>query len=285
MVNFRYHAISLVAVFLALAIGVVLGVAIGDQGVVSGTSEDLEKSLRGDLGQARERNRDLSSELLARNSYEHQVYPALVRGMLRGDRIGVVAIGDMPGELQGEVEDAVDPAGGSVTSVNVIAAPLPFDEIRSDLGRSPLARQLARSQRRQQRLGRSLGRQLADGGRLPARLRHSVFSNSKGAFDRLDAVVVVRDRDGLEGDEKEQEDNFEQGFTRGLDGSGVTVVGVERSGTDPSQIGFFKDNDLSSVSGIDTPAGQTALAYLLAGAKRGNYGAGEDQQLPPRPRR
>ena len=30
MLDFRYHALSLVAVFLALAIGIVLGVTIGD---------------------------------------------------------------------------------------------------------------------------------------------------------------------------------------------------------------------------------------------------------------
>ena len=62
------------------------------------------------------------------------------------------------------------------------------------------------------------------------------------------------------------------------------MIGVEKSDTDPSQLGFFKDNDLSTVNGIDVPAGKTALVYLFGGAKRGNYGAGEDPQVPPRPR-
>jgi hypothetical protein len=35
MLNFRYHALSLVAVFLSLVIGLLLGVAIGDKGLVS----------------------------------------------------------------------------------------------------------------------------------------------------------------------------------------------------------------------------------------------------------
>lgn len=284
MLNFRYHALSLVAVFLALAIGVVLGVAIGDKGVVSGTSRDLEKSLRGDLGKARERNNDLSSQLSARESFEREAYPSLVRGRLRGDRIGIVAIGNLPKDVVGNVSDAVEPAGGRVVSVNVVASPLPFKEISSDLGGSPLGRRLVRSERRQERLGRAVGRQLATGGRLPARVRTSVFSSSRGAFGKLDAVVIVRDRDGLEGTQKDQEDAFEAGLLKGLVGSGVTVVGVERQNTDPSQIGFMKDRDLSTVNGIDLLAGQTALVYVIGGAE-GSYGAGEDKLLPPRPSR
>ena len=41
----RYHAASLAAVFLALAIGILIGVGLGDD-VVSSAAEDLEASLR-----------------------------------------------------------------------------------------------------------------------------------------------------------------------------------------------------------------------------------------------
>ena len=75
----RYHAISLVAVFLALGIGVLLGVAIGEEGIVSGASRDLEKSLRGDLDQARSRNTELRRELAQRRGYERDVYPGARR--------------------------------------------------------------------------------------------------------------------------------------------------------------------------------------------------------------
>ena len=68
----RYHAISLIAVFLALGIGVVLGVAVGEEGIVSNASKDLEKSLRGDLDQARSRNSDLRHDLNARRTFERR---------------------------------------------------------------------------------------------------------------------------------------------------------------------------------------------------------------------
>ena len=40
MVDFRYHALSLVAVFLALGIGIVLGASLGDS-VVSEANKDV----------------------------------------------------------------------------------------------------------------------------------------------------------------------------------------------------------------------------------------------------
>src|SRR3977135_3002202 len=52
MFDFRYHALSLVAVFMALVIGILLGIAIGDKGLVSGTRKDLINSLRRDVGNA-----------------------------------------------------------------------------------------------------------------------------------------------------------------------------------------------------------------------------------------
>src|ERR687883_674726 len=52
MLDFRYHALSLVAVFLALGIGIVLGSSLGDT-VVSQANRDIANSLRGDLSRAK----------------------------------------------------------------------------------------------------------------------------------------------------------------------------------------------------------------------------------------
>ncbi len=54
MIDFRFFIITIVAVFLALGIGILIGVGFGDT-VVSETQRDLERSLKGDLDDARER--------------------------------------------------------------------------------------------------------------------------------------------------------------------------------------------------------------------------------------
>ena len=59
MVNLRYHVVSLVAVFLALGIGIVLGSSLGDT-VVSQANKDIAASLRTDLTQAQREAEDLA---------------------------------------------------------------------------------------------------------------------------------------------------------------------------------------------------------------------------------
>ena len=63
MLNFRYHALSLVAVFLALAIGLLLGVAIGDKGLVSSAEHDVRASLRDDVRDAQAERDDARAQL------------------------------------------------------------------------------------------------------------------------------------------------------------------------------------------------------------------------------
>ncbi len=55
----------------------------------------------------------------------------------------------------------------------------------------------------------------------------------------------------------------------------MPVVGVERSGTDPSSIAFFDALGLTTVNNVEDVAGQVALVYALRGAQ-GNFGVGED---------
>ena len=65
MLDFRYHALSLVAVFLALGIGIVLGSSLGDT-VVSQANRDIASSLRGDLNGARSDARTAHAAVSAR---------------------------------------------------------------------------------------------------------------------------------------------------------------------------------------------------------------------------
>ena len=93
----RYHATSLVAVFLALAIGILIGAEFGGDALTN-TRKDLENSLTGNLQDARSRADELNGKLARSDEFASRVYPALVRNRLAGRRIGIVALGDLPGE-------------------------------------------------------------------------------------------------------------------------------------------------------------------------------------------
>jgi hypothetical protein len=281
--SFRYHAISLVAVFLALGIGILVGVSIGEKGVVSSAQRDLEKSLRGDLDSARSNNAELRSELAIRNDFEGQAYPALVANLLPGYRIGIVAIGDLPSGFSSAIRDAVEPAGAKLASISVIRAPLPLDRVATDLRRTSFAH-VDSDARALARFGERFGRQIANGGGLIDRVRRSLLSSSRGDYRGLDGIVWVRDRGGLTGDDKTAEDQLEAAVVRGMRSGAAQVVGVEMRSTDPSQIPFMSQHGLTSVDDIDLIAGRAALIYALLGAD-GQFGVKSTagQILPPPP--
>jgi hypothetical protein len=281
--TFRYHAISLIAVFLALGIGVLLGVSIGEEGVVSGASKDLEQSLRGDLRQSRDRVAELRSEVGIRDQFERQSYPALVANLLPGFRVGIVAMGDVPGDYAELIRDSVEPAGAEIASISVIRAPLSLDRLAEELRRTSFAK-LDRDREVLFRFGQRIGRQLANGGGLVERVKGDLFSSSRGEYRGLDGIVWVRDREGLEGDEKQDQDRFETGILAGLRSTDAEIVGVEVRDADPSQIPFMTRHGLPTVDDLDLVAGRTALVYVLLGAD-GQFGVKglADKLLPPPP--
>ena len=71
------------------------------------------------------------------------------------------------------------------------------------------------------------------------------------------------------------------GFSTGLEGAGsVPVVGVERSDSDPSSIGFYDSEGLrATVDSIDLVSGRVALAYALNGV--GGQLRGQGLGRPP----
>ena len=274
---------SLGAVFLALGIGVLLGVAIGENGVVSGASKNLENSLRGDLNNARSTNSGLHHELAIRDDYEQQTYAPLVKDLLPGWRVGVVAMGGLPGGYAGQVSDAIEPAGATVDSVSVIQSPLPLGRLASEMKGTKLAR-LDRSMDQLQSFGRRIGRQLVDGGKLVGRLRHDLFSGSRGEYRGLDGVVYVREASGLDGRDKQAQDQFETGLLEGFKDTQAGLVGAETTQADISQAGFLADQGVASVDDLDMTAGKTALVWVFAAGASGQFGVKDSaQHLLPKP--
>ncbi|HEV2791370.1 MAG TPA: copper transporter, partial [Solirubrobacterales bacterium] len=134
----RYHASSLVAVFLALAIGILIGAEFGGDALNS-TRKDLEHSLVGNLQDARSQADELGEELNRSDEFAESVYPVLTRDRLEGRRIGIVALGGLPSEITGEVEEALAPTGARLVGVGVVREPVDVSGLADDLAKTRFA--------------------------------------------------------------------------------------------------------------------------------------------------
>jgi len=270
--DFRYHALSLVAVFLALAVGLLLGVAIGDSGLVSSAKQDIEDSLRGDVKASRAEAADLRAQLAQRDDYERQTYPDLVAGRLAGDQIGLLFLGGSDNGIIDDVRDALAPAGADLRWVAVLREPPNVEELAERAEGSPYAA-MSIDPTLLSPFAHRMGVQLVQGGKLVTQERPALMRSFSGDLGVLDGIVVMRspDRPQESEDQEGTTETLEDGIVSGLNRTDVPVVGVEELETDPSQIGWYRDRGLASVDSIDELSGRAALVFALAGAD-GAYG-------------
>ena len=116
----RYHATSLIAVFLALAIGILIGAEFGGDALTN-TRKNLEASLVNNLQDARSKTDELNGELGRANEFADRVYPALTRDRLEGKRLAIVALGGLPSQDIAAVEDSVARTERSLVAVATVA--------------------------------------------------------------------------------------------------------------------------------------------------------------------
>lgn len=276
----KYHATSLIAVFLALAIGILIGAEFGGDALTN-TRRDLERSLTGNLQDARDRADELSAELARSDEFADRVYPALVRDRLSGRRIGVIALGDLPGETSTAIEDALEPTGARIVGIGVVREPVDLRALAGDLSKTRFAA-LRRDPDTLTAFGVGLGRQVVLGGTLPEFVRGHVFSRASGNFGALDGVIVVRDvPEDMGPMQRANASRFEAALLAGVAGTHTQAVGVETSTAEPSSISFFNGNDLTSVDDAELAAGQVATVFALLGAE-GSFGikGSADRLLP-----
>lgn len=276
----RYHATSLVAVFLALAIGILIGAEFGGDALTN-TRKDLEHSLTGNLQDARARADELDGRLARSDEFASRVYPALVRNRLAGRRIGVVALGDLPGGTSAAIEDALDPTGARLVGIGVVREPVDLRGLSDDLAKTRFA-DIRTNPDTQTAFATGAGRQIVRGGTLLDRVRSQLFSRASGNFGALDGVIVVRQSPEEMGPlQRSTATQLESALMDGITGTRTPAVGVETSTAEPSSISFFAGNDLSSVDDVETSAGQVAAVFALLGAE-GSFGVkgSADRLLP-----
>ncbi len=93
MIDFRYHLVSLIAVFLAVALGIVIGTTALNN-PISADIEARVDQLEQDKRQLEDTTRALTTQVESADAFEQAVAPGLVEVTLAYIRVVVVAAGD-----------------------------------------------------------------------------------------------------------------------------------------------------------------------------------------------
>jgi hypothetical protein len=278
--DLRYHVASLAAVFLALIIGILVGVGIASQTTVEESERRLLEQqiadLRRDLESATTQVDLLRRQQEAGTRYIEESYPTVMNGRLRGIRVALLFLGPVKTELGNAVTQTLEDGSGPALARNR-ALELPVDPPAVMEALPPESSSLTLEE-----VGRRLGRELVVGGETPFwdALATVIVQEDEGGNEQpVDAVVLAQ----TARIDHSPTGRLVAGIYGGLAGSGAPVVAIERTDEQPSRIAQYEARGLSSVDSVDTFIGRVALAVLLAGGEEGHYGlkSTADAVMPP----
>jgi hypothetical protein len=116
MIDFRYHLVSIIAVFLALAIGIVVGTTalngyvLDDLRARNGAVIKDKRGLEAEV-------RDLRNQVSKRDQFATAVGPAAVAGALAGERVLLVTMPGASDDVLSHLTTLIGQAGGTPTGV------------------------------------------------------------------------------------------------------------------------------------------------------------------------
>lgn len=300
MISLRSHAISLAAVFLALAVGVVLGSGLFADTVLSGLRND-KAELRTEIETLTDEKNELNEKLSAAGEFDALMAPRMLRDTLRGTSVMVFRTPDAADDDVEAVNRMVAQGGGRVAGT-IILTPQFVDANSSEKLLSvvnspivPVGRQLATTSVDQgSQAGDLLGIAVLSG-KDPAvpddqrdvvlqTLRDTGFITYDGQIGAADTAVIITG--GSLGDDAGNRGATVARFAAALapHGGGTVLAGRDGSATGTAAVAVARSdaalsNAVTTVDDIGAESGRitTALALsdLLRGSQPGRYGIGQ----------
>jgi len=292
VISFRSHLVSLIAVFLALAIGVVLG------------GGPLSEVGRADSGSAAQTGADETGDAAYTDAFVAQTAPKLLSGQLTGETVVLMKMPGADPQVVRGVAALVKTAGGAVVGEYDVQPALVdptekslVDTLGSQLLTTLKGVDIPAEAPTYERMGRLIGLGVATptpaGAAVDAN-GTSVMESVKGAgllttksTARRGALVLV-----VLGDEPKAEgvDAVVGGLVEGLRGAaqGVVVAGSTESGENGLLSLLRADDETSGAASltdsVQTDAGRVTAVLALAGTKNGTIGSfgasGADGAVP-----
>lgn len=128
MIDFRYHLVSIVAVFLALAIGIVLG-STELQGSTVSVLRSSSDSLKSQLSAASAQRDAYQQQASASDAFLQTAEPKLLHGMLAGDKIVIITEPGAPSAVIDGIEKAAGTGYAGATVTGTVALQPKFNDL------------------------------------------------------------------------------------------------------------------------------------------------------------
>lgn len=265
--NLKYHIVSLVAVFSALGLGMLIGSAFpGDTTLIS-RQQQLVGKLESRMESIRQKNESLKARVAQlemdgniRGQFEKQVLPALLEGKLSGRSVAIISTGGR--SVTGELAAALQMAGATVQSRTSLDGEVKNREKVLKI----LQWQDMDDNSFITRMASEISTAVIYGqGPVVNALSGEGLIKIDGRYGGpLSDVIIVN---GGARAEKSLDSHIIDCFRE----RGIGVFGAEESFASYSCMKEYQKKGLATVDNIDTAPGQLSLVYSMSGSP-GHYG-------------
>lgn len=285
--SLRYHVVSIAAVFLALALGVVLGASGVSDRLLSAVSAERD-DLGGRVQTLTGERDDLAAAARASDEFARRVGPAAVRGLLDGQAVTIVTAGADVADRDGLVAllgQAGATVAGEVALTPAVGDPGRADQLRElTAGLLPTGAQLPAASDTGSLLGGLLGGALLEGGDAAAVLSGLAAAGFVQAGDTPApaSLVVVLTGGALTGVDAADAAAVVARLAAELDrrGAGAVLAGRTGSADSTGPVGVARADStvtaaLSTVDDVQSGPGQVSTVLALReqlDGRAGRYG-------------
>lgn len=268
MIDYKYHVTSLVAIFLALGVGILIGSMALSNEFIGSQQDALINRLEEDFQQLRMQNGLTRSELAAANDtvevYKkicQDMMPALIKEKLQNYRVVVIQTNNSC-----SLDDIISPletAGAEIEAVVSVLSDFSLANVSTSLtfpGSGEDSQVL-------DMLGEAI--LFGDENGLIADLAKRKLVKISGITgNSIDAVIFAG---GSEMDMGEQAKWLDLSLTDFFLNNNVNVIGVESSTVAYSYMSYYQTKPIVTIDNIESIPGQVSLVYSVLG-ERGHFG-------------
>lgn len=276
MTNIKYYVLTVVSIFLALAIGIYIGFMFDAQDILMSQKEDIVAQLEERFDYLEEENRTVREEIskVAKENellkeFSKAIYGGVIKDKLSGLKIAIIETSE--DYIYKGISQTLESAGAEVISIITIKNNFASDpelikktyEIATDgeiLDNNILKNVIDK-----------ITEEIITGedGRVIEAFKMEGLIEIIGEYNTpIDYIVIA-------GGRKEKDDTrFEVIDKRIIDVSkklNIPIIGIEKENVNFSYIDKYKNNRISSVDNVDTIIGKVALILAMDG-RPGNYG-------------
>lgn len=280
IIDFRYHVVSLVAVFLALGLGIIIGINFGKTVNLQfdkqlNRLELTYQKIRDDQKALQSTLQEKENMLESAQQFQRAILPNLTINRLLGKRIAIIRTNDsVDFKYAKNLVDLLKQAGAEVTSVTTFLKPLDLTDpkLRKETLEA-FGLTEAEDKNLTDEIFQKMMQTLIEGqnGSEIVYLQNKVFVKTWGDYNKgyVDTIIFYGGGVTLESDKQKE---IDQPLLEALRKSEVTIVGVEPSFVTQSYMHTYQSKLKGTIDNIDTPPGEMTLVYMLASGKKGYFG-------------